>query len=137
MSRKISTHVKPSFGSKYYITNKKDKNKKVICRVLGIKDKNQYGTIRSPKKCQRGEEFFNVIILETNEVLKIMNSILKPECLSSDNKWIFTNEKCQKKIVIPKKKRIPKKKISSDNVISIPKIEFINTELLKELKEVK
>lgn len=121
MSRHSSIIFKPVFGCRYIITNKNGDT--TIGRVLGANDKKLYGDIRSPRKCERGTEFFKVLI--GDKVIKMMNSNQNKSCVSDDGVWIFTGDrpvdapKLTEQTV--KKPRLKKKKIESSH------IEFINT----------
>ncbi len=127
MSRKSSILFKPSLGCKYIFKNTKT-NECKVGKVLGPCDKKKYGEIKSGRKCQRGKEFFKVLI--NDKIIKMMNSNLNSQCISDDGLWMFTGNK-------PDKTSQTKKKVSKiKNIKPVAernKIEFVSESALQKI----
>jgi hypothetical protein len=131
MPRTTSIIHKPSLGCKYVFENTKTKIKEVG-KVLGPADKKKYGDIKSGRKCERGKEFFKVLI--NDKVFKMMNSNMNKECTSEDGVWLFTGVKPFKNKSDKKKKMV---KVKNKPVVERNKIEFISEAAMQKIKEQK
>ena len=92
MARIPCTHFNPALGVKYLLTDIVT-GEEVMCRVLSPKDKSHY-PIRSPRNSVRGEEFFKVMLSDSdNNVLKVMNSIKFDKAITEDSRFEFTGKR--------------------------------------------
>ncbi len=131
MPREKCTIYNPLLGCCYIIENLKTKEK-VVGRVLGPNDIEKYGIVRSPRKCNRGEEFFKVLIGDV--VYTMMNSLKYTDCLSSCGTYKFTNIK-PSKCEVNKIKKDKKPRVKRKDLIPNPsaEVEFISPDMLETI----
>lgn len=127
MPRTTSILFKPSLGCKYIFKNVKTK-KEEIGKVLGPADKSKYGIIKSGRKCEKGKEFFKVLI--NDKVIKMLNSNLNKDCISDDGIWVFTGIKPAKS----KNDKQKKKKVNNNKpIVARNKIEFVSESAIQKI----
>ena len=90
MARTPCTHYNPSLGVKYVVVDVQS-GEEVTVRVLSPKDKD-HAPIRSPRACERGEEYFKVIFPD-GTVRKVMNSLKRDRVLTDDGKYEFVGKR--------------------------------------------
>lgn len=92
MSRTTSVHFSPPVGCRINLLDSAS-GKTVTASTLSIRDNTPFKH-RTVKGTPRGQEYFYVKIFNGTkwDYIKMMNSLLLPNCISEDRKYIFKGE---------------------------------------------
>jgi hypothetical protein len=86
--RTTSVHFSPPVGCRIVLED--TDGSEVVASTLSIRDKTPFKH-RTPKGTPHGQEYFYVKVREGTSwrFVKMMNSLLLPNCISEDNRFIF------------------------------------------------